>query len=102
MNVTPALLSQRTQPISRVCAIAALMGCAAIASTPAKADVMTPAGLVPGDTFQIVFVTSTTTTATNSDISYYDNFVTNLAGAAGLTTYNGATVAGQRGCHQRG
>jgi hypothetical protein len=39
-----------------------------------------------------VFVTSTTTTATSTDISYYDGFVTSLADAAGLGTYAGLPV----------
>lgn len=84
----------RAKPaIARVWAAGALLACAAIASTPARADVVAPAGLAPGDTFQLVFVTSTTTTATSTTISYYDDFVNDVADSAGLGTYNGASVS---------
>lgn len=73
-------------------AVGALLACAAIASTPARADILAPAGLAPGATFQLVFVTSTTTTATSTDITFYDNFANNVADSAGLGTYNGAGV----------
>ncbi len=66
---------------------------AAIVSTPAWAAVIAPAGLNPGDSFRLVFVTSTTTQATNTSIAYYDNFVTTRAVAAGLDTYDGSGVS---------
>jgi PEP-CTERM motif len=50
----------------------------------------TPAGLSPGDSFRFVFVTDGTTTATSTEISYYNNFVTAQAGGA---TYNGSVVS---------
>lgn len=37
--------------------------------------VVVPFGLNPGDTYQLVFVTSGTVSATNYDIAYYNNFV---------------------------
>ncbi len=52
--------------------------------------IQTPAGLLPGDTFRIVFVTDGTTTAGSSDISTYNQFVTTQAGGA---TYDGVTVS---------
>jgi hypothetical protein len=58
----------------------------------AKADINTPAGLLPGDQFRIAFTTLTPTTATSSSISFYDNIVQTDANAAGLGTYNGSPV----------
>ena len=57
-----------------------------------QADVLTPAGLNPGDEFRIMFVTSGTHDAVSSDISVYDSFVTSAAIAGGLTTYGGNSV----------
>lgn len=74
----------------RLLAAAVVIGI--VVSAQARADIIAPAGLNPGDSFQLVFVTSQTTSATNPDIAYYDNFVENLANQAGLTTFNGATV----------
>ncbi len=57
---------------------------------PAEAiNIMTPAGLNPGDQFRIIFVTDGGRNATSSNIADYDAFVDNTA--AGLT-YNGADV----------
>jgi hypothetical protein len=50
----------------------------------ARAALITPAGLLPGDTYQLVFVTSGTTAATSSDIADYDAFVQAAAAAAGM------------------
>ncbi|MGO9814917.1 MAG: PEP-CTERM sorting domain-containing protein [Isosphaeraceae bacterium] len=63
----------------------------------ARADltINTPVGLVAGDTFRIVFVTDAVTTATSSDIGYYNTFVTNDASAeagGGVVTYNGVNL----------
>ncbi|NKB20958.1 MAG: PEP-CTERM sorting domain-containing protein [Alphaproteobacteria bacterium] len=47
---------------------------------PAKAAPITiPVGLNPGDQYRLAFVTSTTTDAVNTNISFYNNFVTSLA-----------------------
>src|SRR5262249_43675213 len=54
---------------------------------PARADIMTPSTLNPGDQFRVIFVSSGTRDATSSTIADYDTFITNLANAAGLT-YN--------------
>lgn len=43
------------------------------------APITIPTGLNPGDAYRLVFVTRTTTQATNSAISYYNNFVSNVA-----------------------
>ncbi len=46
------------------------------------APVTIPAGLNPGDSYRLAFVTSTTTDALSSDISFYNNFVNTLGLAA--------------------
>ena len=43
-----------------------------------------PEGVFPGDTYQLVFVTSTFTDATQSGIGYYNDFVQAAADAAGI------------------
>ncbi len=53
-------------------------------------DLVTPAGLNPGDTFRFIFLTSGTTTAASSNIADYDAFVT---AQAGTTTYQGSPVS---------
>lgn len=59
--------------------------------TTLAAPTTVPAGLNPGEQYRLVFATSTTTTATSSDINYYNNFVTSVAdsvpqlGALGTT-----------------
>jgi hypothetical protein len=58
----------------------------------ARAGIIIPTGLSPGDQFRIVFVTTTTTDATSSALSYYDSLVQGDAAAAGLGTFNGSTV----------
>jgi hypothetical protein len=68
----------------------------AVTPSPARADVIAPAGLLPGDTFRIVFVTSQTTLAQNFSMTNYDAFVTNMAvNFGGLGTYNGLPVTWQ-------
>ena len=47
-------------------------------------DALVPDGLVAGDTFHLVFTTSTKTPATSVDIGYYDAFVQGRADAAGI------------------
>ena len=61
-----------------VCAFALI-----IASTT-KAAVLVPVDLLPGDTFQLAFVSSTLTTAGSSDINTYNAFVRGLADSAGI------------------
>jgi MYXO-CTERM domain-containing protein len=57
-------------------AIATLLGYA----TATQAAIITqPSGLNPGDNYRLVFVSSTTTTATDTTAAYYNDFVNNLA-----------------------
>jgi hypothetical protein len=58
----------------------------------ARADIIPPAGLQPGQQFRIVFVTNTTTQATFTDIAHYDMVVNGDATKAGLGTYAGSPV----------
>ncbi len=70
--------------------IIAIVGASGIAS--AGPIIATPAGLNPGDHFRIVFVTDTTTTASDSNLNTYDNLVTTDANGA---TYNGQAITWQ-------
>ena len=82
---------RQSRPLSRASTVAALMGCAIIASAPARANIVAPAGLLPGDTFRLVFVESPATVATSSSIAFYDNLITSDA-CPTLCTYNGSAV----------
>jgi hypothetical protein len=53
-------------------------------TTTTNAALIVPPGLAPGETYQLVFVTSGITTATSADISYYNTFVQSAANAAGI------------------
>ena len=58
--------------------VVAILGCAAVlvfSATCVQAEVILPTGLAPGSRYEIAFVTADSTTATSSDINYYDNFV---------------------------
>jgi hypothetical protein len=50
----------------------------------AHASLTVPSGLLPGDKFHLVFVSSAVTAATNTDIGYYDSFIQSTADAAGI------------------
>jgi len=50
----------------------------------AQGAIIVPAGLNPGDTYQLAFVTSTTTAATSSDIATYNAIVQSAAANAGM------------------
>jgi hypothetical protein len=50
-----------------------------------------PVGLAPGTQYRLVFITSTTTEAMSSDISYYNTFVTDVADAVPTLADLGAT-----------
>jgi hypothetical protein len=54
-----------------------------------------PAGLSPGAEFRAVFLSSATRDALSPAIADYDQFITNLAVAAGLDTYFGSPVTWQ-------
>ena len=60
--------------------------------TIAQAAPIFPSGLNPGDTYQLVFVTSTTRDANSSDIVDYNTHVQNAANAANIGT--GSTIFG--------
>lgn len=65
----------------------ALLG---MAATAGAAPIAVPAGLSPGDTYRLVFVTSMTTNGNDPDIAYYNQFATDAAntqaGLAALAT----------------
>ncbi len=60
----------------RLLVLASLVG---IAASAQAAITTLPTGLNPGDKYRLVFVTSTTTTATDTTAAYYNNFVNSLA-----------------------
>ena len=60
-----------------------------VAVSQVEADVV-PAGLLPGDHYQLAFVTSTTRNATSADISDYNTFVNAAANLPG-SLVSGAT-----------
>ncbi|MBM4057248.1 MAG: hypothetical protein FJ275_03275 [Planctomycetes bacterium] len=70
-----------------ILAVAGLLIAAGSAS--ATPNLLTPAGLNPGDKFRFIAVTSGSTTATSTDINTYNTFVQNDFGGA---TYNGVVV----------
>ena len=60
-----------------------LLGAVAICALHAAdlmADIIPPIGLAPGSEYQLIFVTADTTTATSTDITTYNSFVTTEAG----------------------
>lgn len=72
---------KKSRPLGAVCALILV-----VLSPIVSASLVVPAGLNPGDTFHVIFVTSTTTDATSSDINTYDAFVQSAADAAGIGT----------------
>ncbi len=63
---------------------------------PARADFMLiPSGLNAGNQFRVVFLSSAMRNAVSSNIADYDQFITNLAVAAGIDTYFGSPVTWQ-------
>ncbi|MDP1561129.1 MAG: PKD domain-containing protein [Pirellulaceae bacterium] len=61
-------------------------------SASIHAQLQTPAGLVNGQKFRFVFVTSGKGDASSTNMATYDTFVRNAATAAGLNTYQGNNV----------
>ena len=53
--------------------------------TATHASLYVPAGLSPGDTYQLVFVSDGGTAATSSDVSNYNNFVQSQAALSSIT-----------------
>ena len=82
MSISPGL--------ARVCGVLATL--IAIAGSAQAGSIQTPAGLVKGDNFRIVFVTPGTIQATSASMQNYDSFV-NLQ--AGNTTYGGNLISWQ-------
>ena len=80
--------------LKKLAASAGVLGSLA-AAAPAAADLVAPAGLNPGDKFHVVFLSSTSTTASSASPSFYDAIVTSDANANGLGTYNGSPVTWQ-------
>lgn len=75
---------------------AALISFATIGTAPAWANaIVAPAGLAPGATFQLIFVTDQSYQATDPNLDYYNTAVQNDADDAGLGTYNGSPVIWQ-------
>jgi hypothetical protein len=56
------------------------------------APILTPPGLLPGQQYQLAFVTSTFRDATSTNIADYNTFVTGVANGAGLNVINGQPV----------
>ena len=66
--------------MKKLLSVLSVFALAAIAAGTASAGpIATPTGLNPGDQFRFVFVTTTTTFATSSDLSTYDNIVSSDA-----------------------
>ncbi len=80
--------------LHRMAMFAAIVAVTAGMTTTGRAGPVlpTPSGLAPGDSFRFVFVTTDGTTATSSNISDYDTFVTAQADGA---TYNGSVITWQ-------
>ncbi len=79
-------------------ALATAVLCIGLGGCPAEAGgivISTPAGLSPGDSFRIVFVTDALNAGTSSSIGDYNSFVSTDAtseAAGGLVTYNGVAL----------
>ena len=66
--------------MKKLLSVLSVFALAAIAAGTASAgSIATPTGLNPGDQFRIVFLSTTTTTATNSNLSTYDSIVSSDA-----------------------
>ena len=64
---------------------------AAFASRWADAELPTPTGLSPGDTYHLMFNSSTFTDGLSSNINFYNNFVQAAADAAGVGAGQGVS-----------
>ncbi len=76
------------------CRILILSAIAALTPTTpfdVNAEVPVPAGLQPGDSYHLVFNSSTFTNALSSSIDYYNDFVQAAADAAGIGASEGIT-----------
>lgn len=71
--------------------VATIVGVHGLAVTAQAMPVTVPAGLNPGDTYRLAFVTSTTRDAKSSDIADYNAFVTAAANMSPLLAALGTT-----------
>ena len=76
----------KLQSLVRITLTTVAFAFAEIVSPPVSAApiTLTPAGLHPGDTYHLVFVTSIGRDATSTNITDYDSFVQGVANAAGI------------------
>ena len=66
--------------MKKLLSVLSVFALAAIAAGTASAgSIATPTGLNPGEQFRIVFLSTTTTSATNSNLSTYDRIVSSDA-----------------------
>jgi hypothetical protein len=77
---------------NRILAAAAAMAIGSVTASWVSADIVTPAGVSPGQNFYMVFVSASTSTAESSTPSDYDSIVAGDASTAGVDTYNGSPV----------
>jgi hypothetical protein len=71
---------QERKVMKQLLSVLSVFALAAIAAGTASAgSIYTPTGLNPGDQFRFVFLSTTTTTATSSDLSSYDSIVSSDA-----------------------
>ena len=76
-----------------IVAIVAFAGLMPLEVGAAPLALSTPGGLSTGDHFRFIFVTGSTTTATSSDINFYDSFVRNsVSSLYGTVTYMGSPI----------
>ena len=71
--------------------LGAVAAAALVSSAVQAAPIVTPVGLSSGESYRLVFVTSTATNATSSDINYYNDFVNDLAGLNPILAALGTT-----------
>ena len=71
------LLEERAFSMKRLLSVLSVFAITCVGAGTASAGpiISTPTGLVAGDQFRIVFVTTSTTAATDTTFSTYDNLV---------------------------
>lgn len=78
-------------PYHKLSLIVAILLLALASQHSAIAEVPVPAGLQPGDTYHLLFNSSTFTNALSSSIDFYNDFVQATADAAGIGVSEGVT-----------
>ena len=76
-------MKRRLRPIRSMTILTIVAGLFMVAQPNADAITLVPTDLNPGDTYHLVFLTSTTIDATSPFISDYDSFVQDVADNAG-------------------